>query len=71
MRKPISSSPSFITLANSALSLSENLRTCAAISAEDVIVIVSLDMMLATSKIVAEPIKDELDEEGVKFKVHI
>ena len=57
-----------MTLANSALSSSKNLRTHAVISAEDVVVMVSSDMTLATSEIVAEPIEDELDEEGFEFE---
>ena len=59
-----------MTLANLALSSSKNLRTHAAISAEDVVVVVSSDMTLATSEIVAEPIENELDEEGFEFKAH-
>ena len=31
-------------------------------------VVVSSDMTLATSEVVAEPIEDELDEEGFKFE---
>ena len=59
-----------MTLANLALSSSKNLRTHAAISTEDVVVVVSSDMTLATSKIVAEPIENELDEEGFEFKAY-
>ena len=58
-----------MTLANSALSSSENLRTCVAISAEDVVVVVSSDMTLAISKIAVEPIEDKLDEGRFEFKV--
>ena len=41
-----------------------------AISAEDVVVIVSLDMTLAMSEIVAEPTKDKFDEKGFEFEAH-
>ena len=41
-----------------------------AISAEDVVVIVSLDMTLATSKIVAKPTKDKFNEKGFEFEAH-
>ena len=58
-----------MTLANLALSSSENLRTCAAISTEDVVVVVSSDMTLAISEIAAEPIEDGLDEGGFEFEV--
>ena len=59
-----------MTLANLALSLSKNLRTCAAISTEDVVVVVSSDMTLVTSEIVAKPIENELDEEESEFEAH-
>ena len=59
-----------MTLANLALSSSENLRTRAAISAEDVVVVVSSNMTLAISEIVVDSTKDELDEGGFEFKAH-
>ena len=59
-----------MTLANLALSSSENLRMRVAISTEDVVVVVSPDMTLAISETVVEPIEDKLDEGGFKFKVH-
>ena len=37
---------------------------------EDVVVVVSSNMTLAISEIVAEPIEDKLDEGGFEFMVH-
>ena len=58
-----------MTLANLALSSSENLRTHVVISTEDVVVVVSSNMTLAISEIVVDPIEDGLDEGRLEFKV--